>query len=181
MSTTVGFLTFHGTSQEEDFQDRSNMKSFELISENKYKAIHVVWDGKENKWKDCKFIVVSSVWDYHERVDEFLLKLKEIHEHGVVLFNSYETVKWNSNKHYLSDLKQKGFGIIDTIFAKKDEFQKVVSELTEKDYVCKPVVSAAAFHTTRFQNEPKQISDLIEYCLNGARKASFGMDDSTFR
>jgi hypothetical protein len=160
----IGFLTYDGDFHETHQDDLA----INALKNKGFQAMRVIWNDPKKEWKKCNVIVVSSVWDYHLKVSQFLEVLKEIDSENIILFNSYETIEWNSDKHYLLDIKEKGFSIIDTQFLKKENLRETLFSLKEEEYVLKPTVSASATHTLRFKNEIDEISKTIEYCEKNA-------------
>ena len=74
------------------------------------------WNDKSIAWESFDAAVIRSAWDYVPVRDEFLEFAKNV-ETKTKLFNSYEVMKWNTNKTYLSILENKGVSIIPTKFA----------------------------------------------------------------
>jgi glutathione synthase/RimK-type ligase-like ATP-grasp enzyme len=74
------------------------------------------WNDKSIAWENFDAAVIRSAWDYVPVRDEFLEFAKNV-ETKTKLFNSYEVMKWNTNKTYLSILENKGVSIIPTKFA----------------------------------------------------------------
>jgi hypothetical protein len=59
------------------------------------------WNDKSIAWERFDAAVIRSAWDYVPVRDEFLEFAKNV-ETKTKLFNSYEVMKWNTNKTYLS-------------------------------------------------------------------------------
>jgi len=78
-------------------------------------AIEAVdWAGEED-WGRFDAALIGTSCDYWDFQDEFLARLTEI-EAAIPLFNSAETVRWNSDKNYLRDLEAKGAKLIPTLW-----------------------------------------------------------------
>jgi glutathione synthase/RimK-type ligase-like ATP-grasp enzyme len=78
------------------------------------------WNDKSIAWESFDAAVIRSAWDYVPVRDNFLQFAKNV-ETKTKLFNSYEVMKWNTDKKYLSILESKGVPIIPTKFANNIE------------------------------------------------------------
>lgn len=109
------------------------------------------WSDKEVNWSKVRSVIFSTTWDYFDRYDEF----KKWFEHlksKVVMYNDPRILEWNQDKIYLSELKNKGIEIPETIFIKKGDSAKLIGhaqKLSTEEFVLKPNVSGAARHTYR--------------------------------
>jgi len=104
------------------------------------------WNDKSIAWESFDAAVIRSAWDYVPVRDEFLEFAKNV-ETKTRLFNSYEVMKWNTNKTYLSILENKGVPIIPTKFANNlDEALPAIKWAFEKSsaVAIKPTVGAGA-------------------------------------
>ena len=104
-------------------------------------AEHVVWDDRSVDWDAYDRVIIRSVWDYTSRVAEFVAWCRSVG--GERLRNDAETVAFNADKRYLSELS---CPTVPTVFVGPGE------ELPAWDgeLVVKPNVSAGARHTGRF-------------------------------
>jgi glutathione synthase/RimK-type ligase-like ATP-grasp enzyme len=78
------------------------------------------WNDKSIAWESFEAAVIRSAWDYIPVRDEFLQFAKNV-ETKTKLFNSYDVMRWNTDKKYLSILENKGVPIIPTKFASNIE------------------------------------------------------------
>jgi glutathione synthase/RimK-type ligase-like ATP-grasp enzyme len=78
------------------------------------------WNDKSIAWESFDAAVIRSAWDYVPVRDEFLQFAKNV-ETKTKLFNSYDVMRWNTDKKYLSILENKGVPIIPTKFASNIE------------------------------------------------------------
>ena len=111
-------------------------------------------DDPEMEWSSKDYALFRSTWDYFERIDEFrdwLVKASKLTN----FINSVEQIKWNLDKHYLTELFEKGLAIPPTIFLEIGE-RRTLSEIVEsnswKKFILKPAISGAARHTYLFEN-----------------------------
>ena len=110
-------------------------------------ASPAVWSDGSTDWSRFSCVVIRSCWDYHTRVSEFRAWIDQLEKNGMPLYNSPTIVRWNMNKRYLLELREKGASIPRTEFvragAKADLRGKVI---------VKPAVSASAFETHLFDD-----------------------------
>lgn len=105
------------------------------------------WNDPAVDWASFDAAIIGTTWDYWDHHEAFLATLEQIEAAGTPLFNSSETVRWNSRKTYLKDLKQRGALTIPTLWLntpKADELAKVFDELNSDDVVIKRQVGAGA-------------------------------------
>src|SRR3954469_24331149 len=74
-----------------------------------------VWSDDSVIWETFDGIVIRSCWDYHLRVGEFREWLERLDASRLPVWNSVATAQWNSNKHYLLDLAQRGVPTVETV------------------------------------------------------------------
>jgi len=119
------------------------------------------WNDKSIAWESFDAAVIRSAWDYVPVRDEFLEFAKTV-ETKTKLFNSYDVMRWNTDKKYLSVLEGKGVPIIPTKFASSiDEALPAISWAFEKaDAIAiKPTVGAGA----RLAGKATTKDESIEY------------------
>jgi len=73
------------------------------------------WDDPAVDWRAYSAAVLRSTWDYAERIDEFLPWADRCAQQTVLL-NPPALVRWNTDKHYLLELAQKGIPVVPTRF-----------------------------------------------------------------
>ena len=87
---------------------------------------------------------------------------------GIKVLNSAETIRWNSDKHYLKDVLQSGFPTIPTIYLEKgetlDASKNYFKELNTAKLVIKPCISAGAKNTVLVT--PEELPELTNL-ING--------------
>lgn len=109
----------------------------------------VAWDDKHFDWSSTKSVLFRSTWDYFDRFKEFSPWL-EVVSSQTILFNSANIIRWNSDKHYLNDLKRKGIHIAESHFIEKGNRQslkEIHQQLNWAETVLKPCVSGGSRHT----------------------------------
>ncbi len=119
------------------------------------KVIRTYWDNPNFDFSTAKIVLFRTIWDYFHRFNEFS-KWLDATKDKTTFINSPELIRWNIDKHYLQDLKNKGINIPDTLFIKKGERRKLtdLQKVTKWDkIVLKPAVSGAGRHTYKLTSE----------------------------
>jgi glutathione synthase/RimK-type ligase-like ATP-grasp enzyme len=108
-----------------------------------------VWTDPSVDWSAYDAVLLRSVWDYHTRYLEFTEWLGQLDKAGVPVFNDTELVRWNGDKRYLLELRERGVAIVPSQIAAGACLREVVGGLDGQEIVIKPTVSATALHTVR--------------------------------
>lgn len=118
------------------------------------------WSDADFDWKHTKAALIRTAWDYFHRIAEWQQFLKIVSER-TTLINPIELVKWNSDKHYLGQLRDLGVHIPETHFIEQGD-KTTLKELHSlhcwEETILKPCVSGSARHTYRLN-----ISSLDEH------------------
>lgn len=69
------------------------------------------WRDPQVNWEDFALIIPKCAWDYFDHYLEFFAWLKRVSALNVRFINSEELIKWNSHKHYLLELQNKGASV----------------------------------------------------------------------
>jgi hypothetical protein len=111
----------------------------------------VVWDDRAVDWSAYDLVVVRSTWDYSARRDEFVAWAESVPR----LENPADVIRWNTDKGYLRTLEDAGVPVIPTIWLDPSRHFSKRAVHTRMpafgDFVVKPVVSAGAKDTGRYQ------------------------------
>lgn len=116
-----------------------------------WKVSTLSWRQTEIEWSEFECVVIRTPWDYQNSPDEFLEVLAEI-ESQTRLENPLDIVRWNFDKLYLRDMKQRGCCVVPTIWEPSyspADFESWLAELATNEIIVKPRVSATAGHTYR--------------------------------
>jgi glutathione synthase/RimK-type ligase-like ATP-grasp enzyme len=108
-----------------------------------------VWTDPSVDWSSYDAVLLRSVWDYHTRYFEFTEWLGLLDKAEVAVFNDSDLVRWNADKSYLLELRERGVAIVPTQVAAGPCLREVVAGLTGQEIVVKPTISANALHTIR--------------------------------
>jgi glutathione synthase/RimK-type ligase-like ATP-grasp enzyme len=127
----------------------------EALENQDLKVLRTSWDDSQFEWTKTKFILFRTIWDYFDRFDEFVPWLERV-KLKTKIVNTYETIRWNLDKHYLEDLGQKGINVPPTLFIEPGDsrsLQELIAQTKWKEIILKPAVSGAGRHTYKFHRE----------------------------
>ena len=111
--------------------------------------VPVVWTDPTVDWSSYDAILLRSVWDYHQRYDEFTEWLALVDKIGVPVLNDSGLVRWNGDKRYLLELRERGVAIVPSQVAAGAALRDVIGGLSGQEVVIKPTVGAGAANTVR--------------------------------
>ncbi|KGP63584.1 hypothetical protein EP47_06395 [Legionella norrlandica] len=127
------------------------------------------WDNQQYNWSEARFALFRATWDYFHRFDEFCLWLKRCSK-IINFINPLSVIQWNIDKHYLSDLQQKGINIPPTLFLSQGELRslrQVMEQNKWKKAILKPAIAGGARHTYLFdQNSVDHYQDVFQELIN---------------
>jgi O-ureido-D-serine cyclo-ligase len=122
------------------------------------------WDDPAVDWRTYSAAVLRSTWDYVERIDEFLPWADRCAQQTVLL-NPPAVVRWNTDKHYLIELAQKGIPVVPTRFVEPGSIAaqqierflgdganvlNVGTAASFVEFVVKPSIGAGSKDTARY-------------------------------
>ncbi len=125
-----------------------------------------VWDDPTVNWEDAGTVVVRSVRDYANDVNKFIAWANSVPR----IFNSPQTMAWNTDKHYLQELEKLGLPTIPTIWLEPDQVlskQQIHSRFPASgDFVVKPAISSGGRGTGRYTaTDAKSRGEAIEHAV----------------
>jgi glutathione synthase/RimK-type ligase-like ATP-grasp enzyme len=129
----------------------------------------LAWSDPDVEWSRFTHVLIKSTWDYFDYYPEFLTWLEKLEALGTSVLNPLATLRWNSSKNYLLELKAKGYpcvagqilpkGTITTLEALHDS-------LGFETLVVKPLVSGGAKNTLKItRGAGKELEDKISSLL----------------
>lgn len=121
------------------------------------------WDNPEYDWTKTRFAVFRATWDYFDRFQEFSRWLSAVND-KTSLINPLSLVRWNMDKHYLRDLKNRGITIPPTLFVEPGEIRslsEIIKSTGWNDCILKPAVSGAARHTYKLNESNVKDHEII--------------------
>jgi hypothetical protein len=119
----------------------------------------LAWDC-EVDWSQYPACLLRSVWDYHEKIDDFNQWLNQVSTTSN-LINKPELVLWNQNKNYLAELEKAGITIAATTWIKQGQsfdLTQWCKQQTASQFFLKPVIGADSSGTLRFANTTANIN-----------------------
>ena len=121
-----------------------------------------VWTDPSVDWSSYDAVLLRSVWDYHTRYLEFTEWLGQLDKAEVPVLNDTDLIRWNGDKRYLLELRERGVAIVPSQVAAGACLREVVAGLDGQEIVIKPTVSATALHTIRGVAGSEQLNRAID-------------------
>jgi hypothetical protein len=129
----------------------------------------LAWSDPDVDWSRFTHVLIKSTWDYFDYYPEFLVWLDKLEALETSVLNPVATLRWNSSKNYLLELKAKGYpcvagqilpkGTVTTLEALHDA-------LGFETLVVKPLVSGGAKNTLKItRGAGKELEDKIASLL----------------
>ncbi|HEY5851864.1 MAG TPA: hypothetical protein VIT62_14005 [Lysobacter sp.] len=115
------------------------------------------WDDPSVAWSRFDAVLLRSPWDYTERLAEFLTWCTRVSSRAR-LINPLPVVRWNIDKHYLSELAALGVPVVPTRFVEPDmdalpALEAFLAEHREAaEFVVKPAVGAGSRDAQRYSS-----------------------------
>ncbi|MBL8299724.1 MAG: hypothetical protein JNN30_15415 [Rhodanobacteraceae bacterium] len=110
------------------------------------------WDDADADWAAHDLALLRSTWDYTQRLAEFLAWVERAAS-ATVLLNPPAILRWNTDKHYLGELAQRGIAIVPSAFVEPGDdaaqaLQRFVNAegggASDFEFVVKPCVGAGS-------------------------------------
>lgn len=120
------------------------------------------WDD-EVDWRDYDLVVIRSTWDYHDRLDDFLVWAERVSA-LTRLVNPIEAIRVNHDKRYLGRLAEAGVPTVPTVYVDPGEQLDRSALPAAAEYVVKPTVSAGS------QNTFRATEDDLEACVEAVHR-----------
>ena len=110
------------------------------------------WDDDSVDWSNFGLTMIRATWNYAQHIEAFKAWIDRV-DSLTTLINPKDTLVWNLNKRYLTELEEQGIPVIPTIFADIDE-PRSISDISSNEnwskIVIKPTISAGSFATKSF-------------------------------
>jgi glutathione synthase/RimK-type ligase-like ATP-grasp enzyme len=117
-----------------------------------FHASSMIWSQPNIDWNQFDVALIRSTWDYLDEQELFLQILARIEASSCRLFNSFEAVRWNIDKHYLFDLEKWGVPIIPTYLTSNSNFdilQNIFLDHKVQSVILKPTIGLGGSHSYR--------------------------------
>ncbi len=127
----------------------------EALENSGLRVTRKCWDDPDFDWRETKYAIFRSTWDYFNRFPVFKVWLDKASEQTSLL-NAKEIIYWNMDKHYLLDLEKKGINIPPTYFIEtgsKLSLKEHLSTLSWDEFILKPAIAGTARHTYLFPKD----------------------------
>lgn len=119
--------------------DEDEPLALSALAETGTRVEVVDWHDRDVDWSGFDRVVLRSVWDYPERLPEFLTWLDEVDAVSEVV-NPPAMVRWNLDKRYLAELDAAGIPVTATAFVPPGR----TAPFPAGDFVVKPAVGAGS-------------------------------------
>jgi glutathione synthase/RimK-type ligase-like ATP-grasp enzyme len=120
-------------------------------------------------WSRFTHVLIKSTWDYFDYYPEFLVWLDKLEALGTSVLNPVATLRWNSSKNYLLELKAKGYPCVAGQILPKGTattLESLHDALGFETLVVKPLVSGGAKNTLKItRGAGKELEDKISSLL----------------
>jgi glutathione synthase/RimK-type ligase-like ATP-grasp enzyme len=127
-----------------------------------------VWNNPAVAWERYDLAILKSPWDYHENLQDFYAWLRGLGQKGVRLLNAPQTVIWNSNKKYLTEIADSGLPVISSVLlaqSSRPDLAPLFTRWQTGRIVVKPCVSAGAKNTMLLSREQAEAGKETLYTL----------------
>lgn len=126
----------------------------------------VIWDNPGVNWGEAGLVVLRSPRDYANQREDFLAWARSVPR----LLNPAEVVEWNTDKHYLEDLRRRGVPVLATLWLEPDAGlgkRKLHTRFpSSAEFVIKPAVGGGAHDSGRYTaNEADSRLLAIEHAM----------------
>jgi len=115
----------------------------------------LAWDDATVSWNRFDLVLLRSPWDYTDRLPEFLAWCERV-DRATRLVNPLPMLRWNTDKHYLTDLAALGVAVVPTTFVEPDTDPLpaldafLARDNDMREFVVKPAISAGSRDTQRY-------------------------------
>jgi glutathione synthase/RimK-type ligase-like ATP-grasp enzyme len=129
----------------------------------------LAWSDPDVDWSRFTHVLIKSTWDYFDYYPEFLVWLDKLEALGTSVLNPVATLRWNSSKNYLLELKAKGYPCVAGQILPKGTattLEALHDALGFETLVVKPLVSGGAKNTLKItRGAGRELEDKIASLL----------------
>jgi len=129
----------------------------------------LAWSDPDVDWSRFTHVLIKSTWDYFDYYPEFLVWLDKLEALETSVLNPVATLRWNSSKNYLLELKAKGNPCVAGQILPKGSIttlEALHDALGFETLVVKPLVSGGAKNTLKItRGAGKELEDKIASLL----------------
>ena len=119
-----------------------------------YEHKRVSWRDSSIDWERASWVLIRTTWDYFDHFEEFSHWLGQLPTKACM--NPKALLSWNTDKHYLLDLAQKGIPIVpSTIIPRQhpNPLSQWAAHLEYEHLIVKPTIAGAARLTYQLKDE----------------------------
>ncbi|KLT65824.1 RimK family alpha-L-glutamate ligase [Pedobacter sp. BMA] len=130
----------------------------------------VIWNDPAVNWDEYQLAILKSPWDYFDLIQDFYQWLDLLEQKSIRLLNPVNTIRWNSNKHYLKEIEQAGLKITPGVFvtaADQIDLNDFFEKFNSDKLIVKPCISGGAKNT--FKVTKANVTEIHEI-LNELKK-----------
>ncbi|HEV7379044.1 MAG TPA: hypothetical protein VGN64_04575 [Dyadobacter sp.] len=153
----IAFITYNGSVKYSGANGFDEIQDLLPFLQNKGLDIQAeIWEDPNVNWQAYDVAVLRMPWDYHQKFERFQNWLDQIESLGIKLLNSYQTVRWNIDKHYLKEIIDAGFDVIPSVYLEKEwdgNFSDLFNTLKSDQIIVKPCVSGGSRNTFKLNAE----------------------------
>ncbi|MDO4791025.1 MAG: glutathione synthetase [Buchananella hordeovulneris] len=162
---TKPVVTF-ATSADQPNLDPEERPLLDAVSERGMEPRVAVWDDPTVNWEDAGVVVVRGVRDYAKKRSEFIEWANSIPR----LLNQAPVLAWNTDKHYLQELAERGLPTIPTTWLEPNvgltKHQVHCRFPAQGDFVVKPAISSGGRGTGRYTStDAKSRMEAISHAM----------------
>lgn len=146
----IALITYKSSGNYTGVSEEENSRLHELLSQKGLQVKLEIWDDPNVNWAAYDLVVLKSPWDYFDKIDAFYAWLDRLEQLQVRVLNPIQTVRWNSNKHYLVELQEQGERVVPTQWLEQGstlQVQQLFENLQAEKIIIKPAVSGGAKNT----------------------------------
>ncbi len=129
---------------------------FNFLSSKNLDLTFEVWNDPAVNWDQYDLLILKSPWDYFDYILDFKDWLDLIEQKKIRMLNPLQTVRWNTDKHYLKDIEAAGFTVTPSIWIEPGEafkMEQLFRHYGTDKIIVKPCVSGGAKNTFAITRE----------------------------
>lgn len=165
----IAYITYENVGKYASSVEDEDGKLLSFLQEKGLAITEEKWTNESVDWSVYTHAVLKSPWDYFDKFPQFNDWLTRLENLNIKILNPYDTIRWNSDKHYLADIQKEGLSVTPTQFCEKNTLPDLKSYfqiLGADELVIKPTVTGGSKNTFRFTKQSVlEIEVLIHHLL----------------
>ncbi|WP_276498059.1 ATP-grasp domain-containing protein [Pontibacter litorisediminis] len=146
----IALITYKDAGKYTGVSEEENARLHEFLTQKGLQVTFEIWDDPAVDWGKYDLVLLKSPWDYFDKIEAFYIWLNRLEQLQVRVLNPIDIVRWNTNKHYLVELQQKGEKVVPTVWLEQGgqlNVAGVFAQLQSEKIIIKPAVSGGAKNT----------------------------------